>query len=62
MASSQPFKDDYEAALFKAATDAANVVAAVFKPDKTAYEPFEKEQLEVALKLLAIVQGSPSPK
>ncbi len=50
-------KARYEAALYKAATRAASVVEAGFAQDKTAYAPLESNKIELALRLLAIVEG-----
>lgn len=48
---------DYQIALYKVATKAANLVENWIEPSQQNYFDTEKQKVEIALKLLAIVEG-----
>jgi len=54
--------NEYKEALYKAAAKAANIVETALAPRDDGYIAVEKAQIDLALKLLAIVQGVPLPE
>lgn len=52
----------YKKVLYQAATEAVKVIEAVLAPDYAGSTSHQKAQIELALKLLAIVEGAPSPE
>lgn len=53
-------KQEYEKVLYEAATEAVNVIKAVFASDYAGSSSYQTVQIDLALKLLAIVEGVPS--
>lgn len=50
-------RQEYEAALYKTVTRAVILVEAGIAQDNSTYDPLESMKIQVALQLLAVVQG-----